>query len=166
MQIPRRAGHASVFHCNCEMGAFMRESRSLKEGTFIACVIVVLIGISVLACRDPEDFQPDDPYTEAPAPPDLIYPVADTSFNGTVVNVYCNWTVVTGGESYEVQYDTSISYPSEWRETSAGSSCYITVRRYAAVTIYYCRIRALSTAWVEGHTEWSETRKFYVKPEG
>ncbi len=166
MQIPRRAGHASESLCNCEQGVPMKESCSLKNHRCTAFIILVLIGISVLACRDPEDFQPDDPYTEAPAPPDLIYPLADTSFNGTVVNVYCNWTVATGAESYEVQYDTSISYPSEWRETAAGSSCYITVRRYAFITIYYCRIRALSPAWVEGHTEWSETRKFYVKPEG
>jgi hypothetical protein len=126
---------------------------------------MVLIGISVLACRGVEDFQPDDPYTEAPAPPDIIFPLADTVVNGVIVSVYFSWTAVTGAESYEIQYDTSLTWPSDWRENAAASPWYITVRRYAFTTIYYYRIRALSAHWEQGFTEWSETRKFYVKPE-
>lgn len=117
-------------------------------------------------CRDPESFKPDDPYSEAPPPPDIIYPLADTVLNGTVVNVYFSWTAVAGAESYEIQYDTSLTWPSDWREIAAAVSSYISVRRYAFTTVYYYRIRALSAHWQEGFTEWSETRKFYVKPEG
>lgn len=166
MQILRRAGLESVSLCNCEMGVFVRESRSVQKNTYTACVILVLIGISVLACRDPDDFQPDDPYTEAPPPPDLIYPLPDTTVNGTVVSVYFSWNAVTRAESYEIQYDTSLTWPSEWRQTATASPWYITVRRYAFTTVYYYRIRALSASWLEGHTEWSQTRKFFVKPEG
>ncbi|UCC11986.1 MAG: hypothetical protein JSW02_00185 [candidate division WOR-3 bacterium] len=144
----------------------MRESCSLKNHRYAACIIIVLISISILACRDPQDFQPDDPYTEAPAPPDFIYPLPDTTVNGTVVSVYFSWNAVARAESYEIQYDTSLTWPSDWRQTATASPCYISVRRYAYTTVYYCRIRALSASWLEGHTEWSQTRKFFVKPEG
>jgi hypothetical protein len=166
MRILRRAGHASVSLCNFELGAFVRESRSLRKNTYTAYVIVVLIGILILTCRDPQDFQPDDPYTEAPAPPDIVFPQADTVVNGTVVNVYFSWTAVTRAESYEIQYDTSLTWPSDWRQTATASPSDITVRRYAFTTVYYYRIRALSASWLDGYTEWSQTRRFFVKPEG
>jgi hypothetical protein len=127
-------------------------------------MIIAFSGI-LMTCRDPESFQPDDPYTEPPPPPEIIYPLADTVVNGTVVSVYFNWTAVPSAESYEIQYDTSLTWPSDWRETAAALSCYISVRRFAFTTVYYYRIRALSASWQEGHTEWSQTRKFYVKPE-
>lgn len=127
---------------------------------------MALMVILLATCRDPDSYRPDDPYTEAPAPPDIIYPLADTVVNGVVVSVYFNWTQVTSAESYEIQYDTSLTWPSDWREIAAAVSCYISVRRFEFTTIYYYRIRALSAQWQEGFTEWSETRKFYVKPEG
>jgi hypothetical protein len=136
-----------------------------KQHCHLVAVIALLACIVHASCRSPEEFEPDDPYIEAPAPPEIIYPLPDTSVNGVVVNVFFSWTAVTNAESYEIQYDTSLTWPSDWRETATSLSCYISVRRYAFTTIYYCRIRALSAHWEQGFTEWSETRKFYVKPE-
>lgn len=139
---------------------------SRKQHRYLIAVVVLLACILYTTCRDPEDFQPDDPYVEAPAPPDIIFPLADTVVNGVVVSVYFSWTAVTSAESYEIQYDTSLTWPSDWREITVTSPTYISVRRFAFTTVYYCRIRALSASWQDGHTEWSQTRKFYVKPEG
>lgn len=129
-------------------------------------VIMILIGILTTTCRDPEDFEPDDPYSEPPPPPDIIYPLADTIFNGTVVNVFFSWTTVDDAESYEIQYDTSSTWCSDWQQIATSSPWYISVRRYEFTTIYFYRIRALSALWESGYTEWSETRTFSVKPEG
>jgi hypothetical protein len=122
----------------------------------------------VLTCQDPTGYEPDDPYVPAPDPPEIIYPVADTSFNaaiGVPIMVLFDWTAVSGAEAYEIQHDTALAFPNDTSQTVQTAPVYIAFYRYEYITTHYCRIRALSATWEDGFTEWSETRKFYIKPD-
>jgi len=124
--------------------------------------------VLALTCQDPTGYDPGDPYVDAPDPPEIVYPVADTSFNASIgvpVMVLFDWTAVSGAEAYEIQHDTALAFPNDTSEITQASPVYIVFLRYSPVTVHYCRIRALSASWQDGHTEWSQTRKFYIKPD-
>jgi hypothetical protein len=119
-----------------------------------------------ISCRDPSEFEPGDPYTDPPDPPEFIQPLPDTTLNGTSVTVNFLWINVAGAELYEVQYDTATTFSNEWFESSPGTSVSITLWRFKFCTTYYYRIRAISASWRSGHTVWSSTRRLFLKPAG
>lgn len=129
---------------------------------------MVLYTALAITCQDPTGYEPDDPYVPAPDPPEIVYPLADTSFNATIgvpVMVLFDWTAVTSAEAYEIQHDTALAFPNDTSEITQASPVYIAFLRYSPLTTHYYRIRALSASWQDGHTAWSETRKFYIKPD-
>jgi len=123
------------------------------------CVLAVLI-----ACKDPEEFEPDDPYDEeAPAPPVIIRPLPGAVFAcGNSKTVFFDWTAVQGGQQYEIQIDTSANFSTDSVYSADNPPTMINLIRYGARTTYYCRIRAGSVYWRTLYTDWSDVRIFYL----
>jgi hypothetical protein len=126
-------------------------------------VLLLLFGFSV-NCKDPAR-HPEDDVTEPPEPPVLIHPQADTSYNGDAVQVLFDWNYLAGAQIYEIQIDTLLSFNTGSVHSAEVPPKIIELYRYAYITTYYCRIRAASELWTY-YTDWSETRRFYLKPEG
>ncbi len=140
----------------------------MKQVKKFILVCAMLLTVLALTCKDPTGYDPDDPYVPAPDPPTIVYPVADTSFNASIgvpIMVLFDWTAVSGAEAYEIQHDTALAFPNDTSDVVQAAPAYLAFYRYTYITTSYYRIRALSASWEEGHTEWSETRKFYIKPD-
>ena len=117
----------------------------------------------IVSCEDPPDPPPDD-VTDPPDPPELIQPQADTTFNGDTVQVYFDWTYLDGAQIYEIQVDTLLTFSTGTTYSSYAPPMILELHRYGAVTMYCCRIRAASEYWTY-YTDWSEQRRFYLKPD-
>lgn len=125
----------------------------------LLCVLAVLV-----MCKDPEEFEPDDPYDEeAPAPPVLLRPVHGAVFAcGNTKTVFFDWTDVQGAQQYEIQIDTNANFATDSIYGFDNPPTGINLIRYASRTTYYCRIRAGSVYWRTLYTDWSEVRIFYL----
>ena len=83
------------------------------------CVCLIWVMALIITCKDPTGYDPDDPYVPAPDPPEIISPIADTSFNASIgipVMILFDWTSVSGAEAYEIQHDTALVFPNDTSE--------------------------------------------------
>lgn len=133
------------------------------------CTLVVLSSVVPHACKWPWEYaNPRDPQP-APGPPAITQPAPDTTiwWHGSNVVLF-TWTTAPGAQSYQIQVDTTSLYTSGEdlpfhiivnADSSPGRVAFpgVLVQRYC------CRIRALSTAWEQGMTEWSRDRWVTMK---
>ena len=136
-----------------------------KRLNFTVVLATILWVVLMTTCKEPSEFEPDDPYTDPPDPPVFVLPLPDTTLNGYFVPVIFDWTDVAGAENYEIQFDTNTTFPTDSIHQVNAPPTTISFRRYGTVTIYCYRIRALSSSWQDGHTVWSATRRFYLRPD-
>ena len=125
-------------------------------------LLLFFLGLSV-NCKDPTG-PPEDDITEPPDPPVLIHPQADTSFNGDSVQVLFDWNYLAGAQMYEIQIDTLLTFTTATIYSAEVPPIIAELYRYQYITTYYCQIRAGSENWTY-YTDWSEPRRFYLKPE-
>lgn len=119
-----------------------------------------MVMFALLACRDPNSYQPFDPtMPDPPASPVLSYPV-----NGWVSDSYAypqnvsfGWQAVPGAQFYELHIQTDSLFPG----SRAGQRVYQTSLVYSLQTfgLYYWRVRAASHYWND-YTDWSSPFRF------
>ena len=132
---------------------------SSRRGTGWWSAAVALL--CLLACKDPNSYQPFDPTKpDPPAPPVLSYPI-----NGWVSDDFAypqvvsfGWQRVPGAQFYEVQVSwdslfihVPYSNPRIY-QTSVADSIY-------DHGLYYWRVRAASRNW-NNYTDWSSSFRF------
>jgi len=114
-------------------------------------------------CKDPEEFEPVDSLLPPPSPPEILLPLPETLFNGNIFPVLFDWTEVEGAERYDIEIDTTPFFSTASSYSAPSPPHTIACRRYHfPETIYFYRIRAVSTLWIY-YTEWIETRFFYLR---
>jgi hypothetical protein len=127
-------------------------------------VSVALLGL--LACRDPNSYQPFDPTNpDPPAPPVLAYP-ADGWMSDDYAypqNVSFAWQAVPGAQFYEMQVNDDSLFPGTrpfWRvyQTSV-------VYSFQTFGVRYWRVRAVSSNW-NNYTNWSAPFHFSLPNPG
>jgi hypothetical protein len=116
--------------------------------------------LCLLACRDPNSYQPFDPTKpDPPAPPVLTSPA-----NGWTSDDYAYpqdvsfaWQAVPGAQFYEVQVNTD----SLFSGPSPGARVYQTSVTYPmqGFGLYHWRVRAAGRNW-NNYTDWSSTFHF------
>lgn len=122
--------------------------------------------LCLLACRDPNSYQPFDPTKpDPPAPPVLSYP-ANGWMSGEYAypqNVSFAWQAVPGAQFYELQYHTDSLFPI----AGPGLHVYQTSVDYSLQTfgLYYWRVRAVSSDWND-YTDWSSPFHFTLPNPG
>jgi len=119
--------------------------------------ICLIIGLNT-NCRDPFDFEPPpDSLIQAPDTPNLLYPPDSFVFmtETPYVDIIMRWSTVDSAEKYllELNADTILVDTVSW----AG---------YDNIEFgpYEWRVKAASSKWIGGYTEWSETRYFDTRP--
>lgn len=138
-----------------------------------SCFVLLVAALVLVGqgCKDPEEYDPNEPLDPPPGPPILIYPLADTNLcGGYSQTVFFDWNVVAGAEIYEIQIDTTVTFTTP--DTSPlhmivqinYPPAYIGLSRYAETATYYAVIRAASASW-SNYTVWSEPRRFFLRPE-
>ncbi len=132
-----------------------------KKMFILFALILILFAVT---CKDPEEFEPEDPYEEAPPPPQLIHPRqgAVYAFGGNIGYVPFYWTLVTGAEIYEIQIDTIATFETDSIYSAVTPPTSIGLFLYHSKTEYFSRIRAGSGRWITLYTEWSDITSFYV----
>lgn len=148
-----------------------RTQKNMKRYRSYFILLVAALVLVGNGCKDPEEYDPNEPLDPPPGAPNLIYPLADTNLCGGYSQiVFFDWNVVPGAEIYEIQIDTSLAFT-----TPASSEfhmlvqvhnppAYIGLARYAETATYYAVIRAGSSSW-SNFTVWSEPRRFFLRPE-
>jgi len=124
---------------------------------------VTIIGFCLImglhsGCRDPYDFEPPpDSLVQPPAAPILLYPPDSFVFmtETPYVDIIMQWSTVDSAEKYLLEFgsDTIMVDTPSW---------------YGYDNIefgpYHWRVKASSSRWTGGYTEWSETRHFDTRP--
>ncbi|UCD19516.1 MAG: hypothetical protein JSU64_08955 [candidate division WOR-3 bacterium] len=116
-------------------------------------------------CLDPDEYRPEDPpLLPPPDPPHLLLPPADTTIYtlSESENVLFDWTIVDGAEIYEIQTDTTLSWSDPAIRLAENPPLNIALYRYDVIATYYVRIRAGSARWTS-YTDWSESRRFFIR---
>lgn len=131
--------------------------------SIIMLIVFVLMGHG---CKDPEDYNPEEPQFPPPPPPELLLPYADTNLchGSPHVPVFFDWTTVSGAELYEIQTDSTLSWSTAEITRVSSPPTYIGLYRYVENAPWYARIRAGSSNWTN-YTAWSETRRFFLRPD-
>lgn len=140
---------------------------------FRCCSILVLAAVFLLTsgCKDPDEYDPTQPLEPPPGPPALIHPMPDTNLCGGVYQiVFFDWHAIPGAQMYELQIDTSVTFTTpdtvifHMLLLIALPPAHVELYRYADPATYYAVIRAGSTSW-STYTEWSEPRRFFLRPD-
>jgi len=115
-----------------------------------------------LECKNPEEYEPGDPSQPPPSAPDILLPLSDTTFYGTVYPVIFDWTSIDGAERYEIELDTNSFFSAGSLYTTYSHPFTIQCIRYhSPKTTYFFRIRGGSSLWTY-YTDWSEIRVFHI----
>jgi hypothetical protein len=127
-----------------------------------ACAVLLCL----LACRDPNSYQPFDPTNpDPPAPPVLTYPANGWMSDDYAYpqNVSFAWKAVPGSQFYELQIQTDSLFPSP----HPGLRVYQTSLVYSLQRfgLYYWRVRAVSNDW-NNYTDWSDPLHFTLPNPG
>ncbi len=145
-----------------------KDTKHWRAYFILLVAALVLVGYG---CKDPEEYDPNEPLDPPPGPPNLIYPLADTNLCGGYSQiVFFDWNVVPGAEIYEIQIDTTVTFttpgtsPLHLLVQTSNPPAYIELARYAERATYYAIIRAASSSW-SNYTVWSEPRRFFLRPE-
>jgi hypothetical protein len=138
-------------------------NKKMKNASRIMITAVNIIGFFLIvglhsSCRDPYDYEPQpDSLVRPPAAPTLLYPPDSFVFmtETPYVGIIMQWYAVDSAEKYLLEFgsDTILVDTPSW----AG---------YDNVEFgpYRWRVKAGSSRWTGGYTEWSETRYFDTRP--
>jgi hypothetical protein len=119
--------------------------------------------LCLLACRDPNSYQPFDPTKpDPPDPPALIRPA-----NGWMSDRYAYpqnvdfaWQAVSGAQFYQLEvYRDSLLRDAYLMYSAARVYQTMTADSLPYYGIYYWRVRAASTNW-NNYTDWSSPFHF------
>jgi hypothetical protein len=131
--------------------------KAMKLALF-ACLV-----LAVLACKDPNSFQPFDPTKpDPPAPPELVYPI-----NGWVSDRFAypqgvsfGWQAVSGGRFCQIEVYRDSLLRSQYlvyaNERVAQPSATASFSDWA---LCYWQVRAGSRNW-NNYTDWSASFRF------
>ncbi|HTW91003.1 MAG TPA: hypothetical protein VMH22_04775 [bacterium] len=120
--------------------------------------------LCLLACRDPNSYQPTNPTKSDPPPP----PVLSDPVNGWVSNDTCypqavgfGWQAVHGAQFYEIQVSIWDSLFTLHHIVYSNPRIYETGVTASDSTYggYYWRVRAASSNW-NNYTNWSDPFHF------
>jgi len=126
----------------------------------VACLV-----LAVLACKDPNSFQPFDPTKpDPPGPPVLTYPS-----NGWTSDKYAypqdvnlGWQQVSGAQFFQIEVYRDSLLRSQYLEYSNQrvfqTSLTVPISTYG---LHYWRVRAASRNW-NNYTNWSSTFEFQL----
>jgi hypothetical protein len=126
--------------------------------SLVACLV-----LAVLACKDPNSFQPFDPTKPAPpAPPELVYPI-----NGWVSDDYgypqdvsFGWQKVPGAQFYQIEvYRDSLLRSEFLKYSNERVTQTLLTASLSGWGLYYWRVRAASRNW-NNYTDWSSPFRF------
>ncbi len=134
----------------------------ITHGTILAIVFF----LTVVGCKDPDEYDPNQPLDPPPSPPTILFPIADTNLcsASALQSVFFDWNTVGGTEVYQLQVDSILSFETAELLQFSYPPTYVQVYRYADKATYYARMRAGSTRWTN-YTDWSEVRRFYLRPD-
>ena len=125
-------------------------------------IFFAVLLITTSACKDPEEYNPQDPQIPPPDSPVLILPLTDTVIcEGPIL---LDWTIPTGSQIYQIQTDTLYTFSTAEIVSANTPPFYTYLTYYPRRTAYYARVRAGSSHWID-YTAWSEIRRFYLWPE-
>ncbi|MBE0433299.1 hypothetical protein IBX73_07530 [candidate division WOR-3 bacterium] len=128
-------------------------------------LLLVAIFLFAFGCTDPEEYDPSQPLDPPPAAPTIIYPLADTNLCGGILqNVFFDWNALPGAQIYQIQVDSTLAFTTAELLQFTQPPAYIALIRYAETATYYAVIRAASTSW-SNYTNWSEPRRFFLRPD-
>ncbi len=139
---------------------------SLDRLRTITIALVVAFILAAPGCKDPDEYNPEEPQYPPPGPPVLLLPYADTNLccSSPHVPVFVDWTTVSGAEIYEIQTDSTLSWNTAEITRASHPPITIGLYRYAETAPWYVRIRAGSTDWTN-YTDWSQSRRFFLRPD-
>ena len=142
--------------------ASARLKSTVIHGMFLALIFVLI----TVGCKDPDEYDPSQPLDPPPGPPNLIFPLPDTNLcsSSLLQNVFFDWNTVSGSEVYQIQADSLITFETAELFQYSYPPTYIQLYRYDGRATYYARIRAGSHRWTN-YTDWSEVRRFYLRPD-
>jgi hypothetical protein len=141
-------------------------SKSTNLIGFLVAALVISLMLVAHGCKDPDEYNPGEPQYPPPGPPELLLPYADTNlcYGSRHVPVFFDWTTVGGAEIYEIQTDSTLSWSTAEITQTSQPPIIIGLYRYAGTAPWYARIRAGSSNWTN-YTDWSETRRFFLRPD-
>lgn len=147
------------------MSVLLRRIRPKSKMNLLISLLIaaVLIGYG---CKDPDEYNPEEPQFPPPGPPQLIFPYPDTNlcFGSPFQNVFFDWNTISGAEIYEIQTDSTLSWSTAEITRVTNPPTFIMLYRYAGTAPWYARIRAGSSNWTN-YTDWSDTRRFFLRPD-
>lgn len=138
----------------------------LKSIMIQGMILVFVLMLTLVSCKDPDEYDPNQPLDPPPDPPTIIYPIADTNLcsSSSSQSVLFDWTTVSGTEIYQLQVDSILSFETAELLQFSYPPTYVQLYRYEDRAAYYARIRAGSPRWTN-YTDWSEVRRFYLRPD-
>lgn len=151
------------------MGGIMlsvNEQKQFCRGRIFSIFLLIALILISHGCKDPDEYNPEEPLLPPPAPPELLLPLADTNLCSAspYPNVFFDWSTVSGAEIYEIQTDSTLSWSTAEITRMNHPPTYIMLYRYAGTAPWYARIRAASSNWTN-YTDWSEARRFFLRPD-
>ena len=124
---------------------------------------LLLLVFTVFAC-DESGFGYEDPnLPDPPAPPVTTYPRDGQQLNYAYPDtVTLEWNAVSQASTYDVTVysDSNLTTVHAQAEDLSGTMFHVVFARWG---IFYWRVRAKSTLWKGGYTDWSPTVSF-IKP--
>jgi hypothetical protein len=138
----------------------------LKSITIQGLILALVFALTFFSCKDPDEYDPNQPLDPPPDPPTLLFPLPDTNLcsSSAFQNVFFDWNIVGGTEVYQLQVDSILSFETAELLQFSYPPTYVQLYRYTDRATYYARIRAGSTRW-SNYTDWSEVRIFYLRPD-
>jgi hypothetical protein len=141
--------------------------QTLSGSRRILIVFFLIAGVLIShGCKDPDEYNPEEPLLPPPPPPELLLPHPDTNLcsASSFQNVFFDWNTASGAQIYEIQTDSTLSWRTAEITRIDHPPAYILLYRYAGTAPWYARIRAGSSNWTN-YTAWSETRRFFLRPD-
>jgi hypothetical protein len=147
--------------------SFARDaSAHLKSILMHGMILAIVFLLTIVGCKDPDEYDPSQPLDPPPSPPAILYPMADTNLcsSSAYQSVFFDWNTIGGAEVYQIQVDSIYSFQTAELFQFSYPPTYVQLYRYTDRAAYYARIRAGSTRWTN-YTDWSEVRRFYLRPD-
>ena len=124
----------------------------------VACLVLV-----VIACKDPNSFQPFDPTKpDPPAPPQLSLPTDNWISDdfGYPQDVTLGWQPLPGAQFYQVEvYRDSLLRSQYLFYSNARVTLTSVTASLPYYGLYFWRVRAASRNW-NNYTDWSSPFRF------
>ena len=124
----------------------------------------MLLLLCIVACKDPYDFQPNDPTKpDPPDPPVLVQPANGWDSNDFTYpqNVTFGWHALSGALLYQIEVYRDSLLRSQYLSYSNTRVTQPLVTAQFGWGKYYWHVRAASRNW-NNYTDWSEPFSFVL----